>query len=336
MVAHVAVDGKLKAGAESPELESVLRSKRMANDLLLWVGFIIFLLAMLAVDLGIFHRTAHVISMREALGWSVVWITLALAFNGVIYYWFGWPKALEFLTGYLVEKSLSVDNIFVILLIFSYFKVPAQDQHKVLFWGVVGALVMRGLFIVIGVSLLQQFHWLIYIFGAFLIFTGIRLATEKDKEIHPEKNPVLKLFRRLVPVTEKYEADKFFIKRAGRLMATPLLIVLVVVETTDLIFAVDSIPAVMAVTLDPFIVFTSNVFAILGLRSLYFALAGVMALFHYLHYGLAVILVFVGSKMLLMDIIKIPVGIALGVIAVVLAVSVIASLRRQPVKSTVR
>ena len=337
MVAHVAVNGKLKAWAESPELESVLRSKRyMANDLLLWVGFIIFLLAMLAVDLGIFHRTAHVVSMREALGWSVVWITLALAFNGVIYYWFGWPKALEFLTGYLVEKSLSVDNIFVILLIFSYFKVPAQDQHKVLFWGVVGALVMRGLFIVIGVSLLQEFHWLIYIFGAFLIFTGVRLATEKDKEIHPEKNPVLKLFRRLVPVTEKYEADKFFIKRAGRLMATPLLIVLVVVETTDLIFAVDSIPAVMAVTLDPFIVFTSNVFAILGLRSLYFALAGVMALFHYLHYGLAVILVFVGSKMLLMDIIKIPVGIALGVIAAVLAVSVIASLRRQPVKTPAR
>ena len=195
---------------------------------------------------------------------------------------------------------------------------------------------MRGLFIVIGVSLLQRFHWLIYIFGAFLIFTGIRLGTEKDKEIHPEKNPVLKLFRRLVPVTEKYEDDRFFVRRAGKLLATPLFIVLIVVETTDLIFAVDSIPAVMAVTLDPFIVFTSNVFAILGLRSLYFALAGIMALFHYLHYGLAVILIFVGSKMLLMDVVKIPVGVALGVIALVLAVSVIASLRRQPVKTTVR
>jgi tellurite resistance protein TerC len=273
--------------------------------------------------------------MREALGWSAVWITLALAFNGVIYYWFGWPKALEFLTGYLVEKSLSVDNIFVILLIFSYFKVPAQDQHKVLFWGVVGALVMRGLFIVIGVSLLQQFHWLIYIFGAFLIFTGIRLATEKDKEIHPEKNPVLKLFRRLVPVTEKYEADKFFIKRAGRLMATPLLIVWSSSnDGFDLRGGFDS--GSNGGDSGSVHRFHLNVFAILGLRSSTSLLAGVMALFHYLHYGLAVILVFVGSKMLLMDIIKIPVGIALGVIAAVLAVSVIASLRRQPVKTPAR
>jgi TerC family integral membrane protein len=337
MVAHVAANRQAESRRQKVVWAACYDQRElMSNDLLLWVGFIGFLLAMLAVDLGVFHRTPHVVSMREALGWSVVWITLALVFNGVIYYWFGWSKALEFLTGYLVEKSLSVDNIFVILLIFSYFKVPAAHQHKVLFWGVVGALVMRGLFIVIGVSLLQQFHWLIYIFGGFLIITGIRLGTEKEKEIHPEKNPVLKLFRRLVPVTEKYEDDKFFVKRAGRLLATPLFIVLLVVETTDLIFAVDSIPAVMAVTLDPFIVFTSNVFAVLGLRSLYFALAGIMAMFHYLHYGLAVILVFVGSKMLLMDVIKIPIGIALGVIAVVLAVSVIASLRRQSVKTPVR
>ena len=225
MVAHVAANRQAESRRQKVIWAACYDQRElMSNDLLLWVGFIGFLLAMLAVDLGVFHRTAHVVSMREALGWSVVWITLALVFNGVIYYWFGWSKALEFLTGYLVEKSLSVDNIFVILLIFSYFKVPAAHQHKVLFWGVVGALVMRGLFIVIGVSLLQQFHWLIYIFGGFLIITGIRLGTEKEKEIHPEKNPVLKLFRRLVPVTEKYEDDKFFVKRAGRLLATPLFI----------------------------------------------------------------------------------------------------------------
>jgi len=307
----------------------------MPNDLLLWAGFIVFLLAMLAVDLGVFHRHSHVVAVKEAITWSLVWISIALAFNAGIYYWFGQAKAIEFLTGYLIEKSLSVDNIFVFVLVFTYFKVPPAHQYKVLFWGVVGALAMRGIFIAVGVSLIQQFHWLIYIFGGFLIVTGIRLWTEKEKEIHPEKNPVLRLTRRLIPITDKYEDDHFFVRRAGRLVATPLFVVLLVVETTDLIFAVDSIPAVMAVTLDPFIVFTSNVFAILGLRALYFALAGIIGLFHYLHYGLALILAFVGTKMVLSDVVKIPVTLALGIIAGILALSIVASIRHPKSKISV-
>ncbi len=301
----------------------------MENSLFLWIGFNVFVLAMLALDLGVFHRKAHVVKIKEALIWSAVWITLALLFNLGIYFWRGEVAALEFLTGYLLEKSLSVDNVFVFLLIFSYFRVPALCQHKVLFWGILGALIMRAIFIAAGITLIQQFHWVIYVFGAFLIFTGIKMALQKDKEIHPEKNPVIKLFRRLMPVTEDYdEESRFFVRKAGRLHATPLFVALLVVETTDVIFAVDSIPAILAITNDPFIVYTSNVFAILGLRALYFALAGIMQLFHYLHYGLSAILVFVGAKMLLADIYKIPIGIALGVVAGILLVSVIASILR--------
>ena len=300
----------------------------VSNQILLWIAFNFFVLAMLALDLGVFHRKAHIIRIKEALGWSAFWIALALLFNVGIYFWRGPQTALEFLTGYLLEKSLSVDNIFVFLLIFSYFRVPAISQHKVLFWGILGALIMRAVFIAAGVTLIQHVHWIIYVFGAFLIFTGIKLALQKGKEIHPERNPVIKLFRRYMPVTGDYEESKFFVRRAGRVLATPLFIALLVVETTDIIFAVDSIPAILAITHDPFIVYTSNVFAILGLRALYFALAGIMQLFHYLHYGLSAILVFVGVKMLLADIYKVPIGIALGVVAGILLLSVIASLAR--------
>jgi tellurite resistance protein TerC len=304
------------------------------NEYVMWVGFNIFVLAMLALDLGVFHRKAHEIKIKEALLWSAVWIALALAFNLGVYFWRGPDTALEFLTGYLLEKALSVDNIFVFIMIFAYFQVPALYQHKVLFWGILGALVMRAIFIAAGVTLLQHFHWVIYIFGAFLILTGIKLAMQQDKEVHPEKNPVLKLFRRLMPVMKQYKGDKFLIKRHGRRYATPLLLVLVMVETTDLVFALDSIPAILAITMDPFIVYTSNVFAILGLRALYFALAGIMQMFHYLSYGLATILVFVGVKMMIMDFYKLPIGISLGVVAGILAVSVIASLLRPRKSST--
>ncbi len=298
----------------------------MPDQILLWVGFNLFVLFMLALDLGVFHRKAHVVTTREALLWSAAWVALALLFNLGIYFWQGPKVALEFLTGYLIEKSLSVDNIFVFIMIFAYFSVPALYQHKVLFWGILGALVMRAIFIASGVALIERFHWIIYIFGAFLILTGVKMAWQKDKEIHPEKNPVLRLFRRLMPVTDRYHGGNFFVKQAGRYFATPLFVVLLLVETTDLIFAVDSIPAILAITLDPFIVYTSNVFAILGLRSLYFALAGIMPLFHYLNYGLAAILAFVGAKMMLVDFYKIPIGISLGVVAAILLISVVASL----------
>lgn len=296
------------------------------TELWLWVGFNVFVLAMLALDLGVFHRKPHEVHFKEALAWTTVWIVLALAFNVALYYFRGHQPALEFLTGYLIEKSLSVDNVFVFLLIFSYFKVSATYQHEVLFWGILGALVMRAIFIAAGVVLLKQFHWIIYVFGAFLIFTGFRLAVEKDKEIHPERNPLLRLFRRYVPTTDQYDGGKFFVRRNGQLLATPLFVVLLVVEMTDVVFAIDSIPAVLAITKDPFIVYTSNVFAILGLRALYFALAGVMQLFHHLHYGLAFILSFVGVKMILTDIYKIPIAVSLGVIASALVLSVVASL----------
>ena len=300
----------------------------MQNEVLLWAAFNIFVLAMLALDLGIFHRKAHVIGIKEALGWSVAWILLSLLFNLGIYFWRGSETALEFLAGYLIEKSLSVDNIFVFLLILSYFRVPSLYQHQVLFWGILGALILRSIFIATGVTLLQKFHWAIYIFGGFLIVTGTRMGLQKDKQVHPEKNPVLRLFRRWMPVTDQIEEGRFFVKRGGRHVATPLFITALVVETTDLIFAVDSIPAVLAITSDPFIVYTSNVFAILGLRALYFALAGMMQRFQYLHYGLSAILVFVGVKMLLGSIYKIPVGFALGMIAMILLVSVITSVAR--------
>ncbi len=291
-----------------------------------WVGFNVFVLAMLALDLGVFHRKAHEVKFKEALAWTAVWIALALGFNTAVYRWWGPQVGLQFLTGYLIEKSLSVDNVFVFLLIFTYFKVPAKYQHEVLFWGIIGALIFRAIFISVGIALLENFHWLIYVFGAFLVFTGFKLALEKDKEIHPERNLVLKLFRRMMTVTEQYEGGKFFVRRDNRIWATPLFVVLLVVETTDVIFAVDSIPAILAITKDPFIVYTSNVFAILGLRALYFVLAGVMEKFHHLHYGLAAILGFVGVKMILSEVYKIPVVISLGFIASALVFSIIASL----------
>lgn len=297
----------------------------MENQIWVWIFFITFVLAILSLDLGVFHRKSHEVKLKEALVWSAVWIALALLFNLGIYFWRGKIIALEFLTGYLLEKSLSVDNIFVFLLIFTYFRVPAQYQHKVLFWGILGALVLRAIFIVLGITLIQKFHWIIYLFGAFLVFTGVKMAMEKDKKIQPEKNPVLKLFRRFMRISNQYEGGRFFLKQEAHWVATPLFVVLLVVETTDVIFAVDSIPAVLAVTRDPFIVYTSNVFAILGLRALYFAIAGIMQLFHYLHYGLSFILVFVGVKMLLSNIYKIPIWVALGVLVVTLILSIVAS-----------
>jgi TerC family integral membrane protein len=281
---------------------------------------------MLALDLGVFHRRAHAVRVREAVIWSVVWIALAGVFNIVLYFGFGGERALEFLTGYLIEKSLSIDNLFVFLIIFSYFRVPAEFQHRVLFWGVLGALVMRAGFIAGGVVLIERFHWIIYIFGGFLILTGIKMSQHKDKELHPDRNPVVRLARRIFPISSQYHGQNLFARENGRSVATPLFLVLLVIETTDLIFAVDSIPAILAISRDPFIVYTSNVFAILGLRSLYFALAGIMQMFHFIHYGLSAILVFVGTKMLLSDIYKIPIALSLGVIALIITASIIASL----------
>jgi tellurite resistance protein TerC len=298
----------------------------MVNQLLPWIVFNLFVLAMLALDLGVFHRKAHTVGIRESLAWSAVWIFLALLFNVGIYFVGGSEAALNFLTGYVLEKSLSIDNIFVFLLIFSYFKVERAHQHSVLFWGILGALIMRAIFILAGVTLMQRFHWIIYFFGPLLIITGIRMAFKKEREIHPERNPVLRLVRRFFRVSNDYVGGKFFFKHAGSYFITPLLIVLLIVETTDIIFAVDSIPAVLAITTDAFIVYSSNVFAILGLRALYFALSGLMQLFHYLHYGLSAVLVFVGMKMLCSGIIEIPVILALCVIACILAISVAASI----------
>ncbi len=298
------------------------------SSIWLWVGFNVFVLGMLALDLGVFHRKAHVVSFKEAGIWSAVWIGLALLFNAGIWRFLGPQKGVEFLTGYLIEKSLSVDNIFVFALIFAYFAVPQEYQHRVLFWGILGALVMRAIFIAAGAALIANFHWIIYVFGAFLILTGIKMAFAPDKGLEPEKNPVVRLVRRLMPVTERYHGQKFFARENGALAATPLFLVLALVETTDLIFAVDSIPAIFAVTSDPFIVYTSNVFAILGLRSLYFLLAGVMSKFEYLKLGLAAILVFVGTKMAIVDLYKIPSAISLGVVAAILAVAIGASLLR--------
>ncbi len=293
--------------------------------LLFWILFNLFVLAMLVLDLGVFHRRAHTVKFREALAWSAVWIALAAIFAVVIFFWHGRTPMLEFVTGYVIELSLSVDNLFVFLLIFRFFQVPPVHQHKVLFWGILGALVMRAVFIAAGVGLIQRFHWIVYVFGAFLVYSGIKLFFQEEAEIHPEKNPVLRLFRRFVPVTKDYEGNKFFVRRAG-LYATPLFVVLLVVETTDLLFAVDSIPAILAITRDAFIVYTSNVFAILGLRSMYFALSGMMEMFRYLHYGLSLVLVFVGAKMLLSYYFEIPTHLALVAVAGVLAISVIASL----------
>jgi tellurite resistance protein TerC len=297
----------------------------MSDTALLWTLFNLFVLGMLAIDLGIFHRKSHEVTVREALTWTCVWITLAMFFNLFVYYYFDQEKALEFFTGYLIEKSLSVDNIFVIILIFSYFKVPSAYQHKVLFWGILGALVMRVIFILTGIELIHRFHWLIYIFGGFLVYTGIRMLTSGDLKIDPEKNPLVKLARRIMPITSSFEGDRFFIKQDGKTWATPLFLVVILIEATDLIFAVDSIPAILAISDDSFIVYTSNVFAILGLRSLYFALAGIEKYFVYLKYGLSAILVFVGVKMCIADLFKIPIEVSLIVIGFTLMIAMVSS-----------
>jgi tellurite resistance protein TerC len=302
------------------------------SQLTFWILFNIFVALMLVLDLGIFHRRAHTVKFREAITWSVVWVALALSFAVLVYFWHGRTATLEFVTGYVIELSLSIDNLFVFLVIFRYFKVEGANQHKVLFWGILGALVMRGIFILAGVGLMNRFHWIVYFFGALLLYSGYKLLRQGDAEVHPEKNPILRLFRRFVPVTKEYVGGRFFVRRPG-LYATPLFVVLIVVETTDVLFAVDSIPAVLAITLNAFIVYTSNVFAILGLRSMYFALAGMMDIFHYLHYGLATVLMFIGAKMLMSHYVAVPTWAALAIVALVLGTSVAASIlfpRRKP------
>src|SRR5512147_2888875 len=301
----------------------------MNESLWLWVGFNVFILVMLVLDLGVFHRKSHVVSLQESLAWTAVWVVLALAFNAGIWHYSGSQKALQFFTGYLIEKSLSVDNVFVFALLLSYFAVPPLYQHKVLFWGILGALVMRAIMIFLGAALIERFAWIIYVFGAFLILTGIKMIVKREEEIHPERNPLVRWFKKLMPVTNDYRGDKFFVRENGIRMATPLFVALLLVEFSDLIFAVDSIPAIFAVTKDPFIVYTSNVFAILGLRSLYFALAGVMDKFHYLKIGLGVVLSFVGVKMLLAHTAyKLDTLVSLGVVVVILATSIVVSLLR--------
>ncbi len=300
-----------------------------SDRLILWIAFNVFVLGMLAIDLGVFHRKAHAVSLKEAGLWSCIWIGLALVFNIGVYYLWGQEKALEFLTGYVIEKSLSVDNLFVFLMVFQYFNTPAEYQHRILFWGIVGALILRAIFIATGSALLSNFHWMIYVFGGFLVVTGIKMFLQGDEKIDPEKNPVVRLFQRMIPVTHEYHGQNFFITKGGKKHATLMMVVLIVVETTDVIFAVDSIPAIFAITTDPFIVYTSNVFAILGLRALYFMLAGVMELFVYLKVGLSFVLVFVGVKMIMVDIYKIPIGASLGVIGGILLLSVLASLVSQ-------
>ena len=285
----------------------------------LWIGFTMFVLGMLGLDLGVLQRNAREFGVREALGWTAVWISLALLFNLGVYFWFGSERALEFLTGYVIEKALSIDNIFVFILIFSAFSVPAKLQHPALLWGVLGALIFRAIFIVLGAALLHRFHWIAYLFGAFLVFTGIKLLLQREGEVHPEENPIFRLFRRLVPSVDDYVGGQLTVVRAGKRYATPLLLVIVAIETTDIVFAVDSIPAIYAITNDPFIVYTSNIFAMLGLRALYFALAGMMGKFHYLRAGLSLVLVFVGAKMLLAGVYKVPIVVSLAVIATLLA-----------------
>jgi len=298
----------------------------MENSTTLWIGFNVFILIMLVLDLGVFHRKAHKVSIREALTWTCVWVGLAFAFNVFVYYFLGEEKAFQFFTGYLIEKSLSVDNIFVFIMIFAYFNVPDAAQHKVLFWGIAGALVMRIIFILAGIELIHQFHWLVYIFGAFLIFTGIKFITQKDLKINPDRIPIVKLVRKFFRVTPEFKGNNFFVTIDKRFWATPLFVVVIMIEVSDLIFAVDSIPAILAISDDSFIVYTSNVFAILGLRSLYFALAGIEKFFKYLKYGLAVILIFVGVKMCIADWYKIPIEISLSFIVFTLGLSLIASM----------
>jgi tellurite resistance protein TerC len=301
----------------------------MGTSIYFWIGFHVFVFIMLALDLGVFHKRTHTVPVREAFIWSCVWISLALLFSVFIYVDkdFGKVKALEFLTGYVIEYSLSVDNIFVFILIFSYFAVNSKYQHKILFWGILGALIMRGIFIFAGVALIKRFEWIVIIFGAFLVFTGIRMLFQRETEVDPDKNPLIKFFKRFLPVTKTLHGDKLFITQNRRLYATPLFLVLIIIETSDLIFAVDSIPAILAISKDTFIVYTSNIFAILGLRSLYFAIAGVMGFFRFLKTGLAFVLIFVGLKMLLAFFhFEIHILISLGVIILILLVSILASI----------
>lgn len=299
---------------------------------LLWGGFGLFVLAMLALDLGVFHRHAHEVRTREALGWSIVWIALALLFTLGVWRWFGAERGLEFLTGYLIEKALSVDNLFVFLVVFSYFAVPPAYQHRVLIWGIAGAIIFRMAFILAGAALLQAFHWIIYVFGGLLIVTGVKMLRSREQSVHPERNPVIQGLRRIVPLAPEYHGHRFFTRANGRLLATPLLLTLATVEATDIIFAVDSIPAIFAVTRDPFIVFTSNIFAILGLRAMYFLLAGVIGRFRYLHVGLGLVLVFVGIKMAGSEFFEVPIGVSLAIVAGLIGGAVVAS-RRPPRQS---
>ncbi|MBD1398769.1 TerC family protein [Pontibacter sp. JH31] len=297
------------------------------DTILFWVIFNVFILLLLGLDLFVFHRKEHEVKIKEALLWSAFWIALSLIFNAVIYYWKGPAPALEFLTAYLIEKSLSVDNLFVFILIFNFFKVPLQYQHKILFWGILGALVLRGIFILVGVALIAKFHFIIYILGAFLVYTGIKMAlTKDDGELHPEQNPFIVWISQKLRFTKTAVGGKFFTKVDGKLYATPLFLVLIMVESTDVVFAADSIPAILAISKDPFIVYTSNVFALLGLRALYFALAGIMQLFHYLHYGLSLILVFIGAKLLVSDFFELDMRYALLVVGAILTISIVASL----------
>ncbi|NOU47212.1 MAG: TerC family protein [Bacteroidales bacterium] len=298
----------------------------MEITLSVWVGFLLFVCLMLALDLGVFNRKSHAVSIKEALIWSAIWISMALIFNFGVYHYMGEVKGLEFLTGYLIEKALSVDNLFVFIMLFSMFDVDPKYQHKVLFWGILGALIMRAIFIFAGVALINRFHWIIYIFGVFLVFTGIKMLFHKDEEIHPEKNPLVRLFKKFLPVTPEMHGNRFFVKINHKSFATPLFVVLIVIEFTDVIFATDSIPAILAISHDPFIIFSSNVFAILGLRALYFALAGITKYFHFLKYGLSAILVFVGAKMIIAGIFEFPIVLSLLIIMGILVVSVIASL----------
>jgi tellurite resistance protein TerC len=302
--------------------------------MLLWIVFAVAVTALLALDLGVFHRRPHDIKFTEALGWSAVWFTAALLFMWAVYFRRGSEHAVSFLAGYLVEWSLSADNVFVFLMLFTYFRVPFPYQHKVLFWGIIGAVVMRAILITTGVVLIHSIHWIVYVFGAFLAVTGARIALRREESVHPERNPVFRFVRRVFPMTKDYHGDRFFAREGGVRMITPLFLVLAVVESTDIAFAVDSVPAVLAITTDPFVVYTSNIFAILGLRSLYFVLAGIMPLFYYLKYGLAVILVFVGAKMMLSEVLPIPTHIALGVVGVALMGSIGLSLLLPPRPST--
>ncbi len=298
----------------------------MGISIYFWIGFHVFVFLMLAIDLGVFNKRSHVVPVKEALIWSTVWIFLAFAFNVFVYLEFGKTKALEFLTGYVIEYSLSVDNIFIFILIFSYFAVPRQYQHKILFWGILGALIMRGIFIITGVALINKFHWIVVIFGGFLLFTGIKMLFQKEGEVHPDKNPIIRIFRRILPVTSSLHGNRLFVKENGKLMATPLFLVLLIIESSDLIFAVDSIPAILAISKTTFIVYTSNIFAILGLRSLYFAVSGIMNFFRYLKIGLSFVLMFVGVKMLCSFFhFEIPILISLGTIIFILLASILAS-----------